>query len=156
MQVIFQFNLGAVFFYLQIFDVVLHLFITNFEFLYFSFQLTNHALEIVVILLFLSEFVNEAELLLFSVLVTVEKCIFELFGHNLHFLTGALHFFHLFLQLVEELLVTCADFFNLHLQHLLLASTILPLPFIIHQLLLVVAVLFSQTVVLLQQSRLLT
>lgn len=156
MQVIFEFYLCAVFFYLEVFDVVLHLLVASFEFLYFCLEFTGQVFEVVIVLLLLPEFVDEVELLLLHVLVAVEQRVFELFGHDLHFLAGALHFFHLLLQLVEELLVTRADFLNLNLQHLLLATAILPFPFVVHQLLLVVADLFSQAVVLLQQPRLLT
>lgn len=135
---------------------MLHFFVTSFEFLYFCLKLIDQVFEIVIVFFFLPEFVNEIKLLLFGILVAVQKWVFELFGHDLHFLAGSLRFLYLLLQLVEELLVACAYFLYLGLQHLLLAAAVLPLPLVFHQLLLVVEDLFSQTVVLLLQPHLLT
>ena len=133
-----------------------HLFVASFEFLDLCLKFTDQVFEIVVVFLFLSEFVDEVELLLLGILVAVEQRVFELFGHDLHFLAGSLNLFYLLLQLVEELLVTRAYLLDLNLQHLLLAATVLSFSLVLHQLLLVVAVLFSQTVVLLLQPQLFT
>lgn len=52
---------------------MLHFFVTSFEFLYFCLKLIDQVFEIVIVFFFLPEFVNEIKLLLFGILVAVQK-----------------------------------------------------------------------------------
>lgn len=49
------------------------MFIASFEFLYFCLKLADYVFEVIIIFLFLPEFVDEVELLLFGILVAVKK-----------------------------------------------------------------------------------
>lgn len=73
MQVILELYLCSIFFNLQILDVVFHLFVASFKFLDLCLKFTDQVFEIVVVFLFLSELVDEIELLLLGILVAVKQ-----------------------------------------------------------------------------------